>query len=67
MDLEEDRVPTRDGRRMIELGLYVDKAARETFLPFFDNDMNAFVDFILGFINQVKATGEEVDSGLRRD
>ncbi|XP_043241463.1 A disintegrin and metalloproteinase with thrombospondin motifs adt-2-like [Amphibalanus amphitrite] len=53
--LEEDRLPTRDGRRMIELGLYVDKAARETFLPFFDNDMNAFVDFILGFINQIQA------------
>ncbi|XP_037071159.1 uncharacterized protein LOC119092293 [Pollicipes pollicipes] len=45
----------RGNKRTLELGLYVDKPARETFLPFFDNDLSAFVDFILGFINQIQA------------
>ncbi|XP_037087623.1 A disintegrin and metalloproteinase with thrombospondin motifs adt-2-like, partial [Pollicipes pollicipes] len=55
VELGEDRTPTVRGRRMIELGLFVDKAAREIFLPFFDNDLNEFIDFILGFINQIQA------------
>uniref|UniRef100_A0A182NNU2 Peptidase M12B domain-containing protein n=1 Tax=Anopheles dirus TaxID=7168 RepID=A0A182NNU2_9DIPT len=62
--------PTRSGKPLVELAVFFDQAAYNTFAPYFDHNDAALRDFLLAYINGIQALyrhpslGQGVDIAL---